>query len=333
MYGIRRNPFKADAAFHIYGSKYAKKSSLNIRDELYTWDEVMEILGVTPEHLHEMIDAKVIPHIVFGGVYFFPVQDIDRMPKSAKEKIESGSPLALYWVAEIGRLDREGLSPAGIAQQLDIDVSEVKKILLGIRRPISRIAKAKRGRPKKKASAAVEVKPKRRGRPPRQKLEKISLDIVDQALARAKEFEKKEAEKIRHGRDITEDRLMDVKHYYLKGYKKSKIEELTGLDSDVVGFVIRKFGSKYANVVYPDKLEPELKYILDALFTDMESPKTIMEIYGVSERELALFLLYNKDKWPRKLSKNATPPFLLSIAAMGAGLLILWSALRYYRSM
>lgn len=131
MRKLRANPFTASAALAVHGPRFGEGKKLTLDDELYSRDEVTEALGIGSAELGRLIQGKDVPHVNFGGFFFFPVEDIDAMPKKTTT-YEAPSMVEMSPVTRIAAMKKSGMSPEKIAKELLVDVRVVRKYLEGV---------------------------------------------------------------------------------------------------------------------------------------------------------------------------------------------------------
>jgi len=257
---MRKNPqfFKADSAFMVLGPRFAGKRLLTVHDELYTRLEAMQALGVTSAQLETLVRDRRLPYVNFGGIPFFPVGDLDAMPREARQTLVGPGSRRLLAISEMRRLRDKGLSPSAIARELGIGESVVLDTLL---QTGTQPAKLGAKKTRRRGTKVEDVFP-------------------------------------------SDDTFVTVMFMHLNGYSAEEIRRSTDLDDDTVSIITQGVDRKLRGIDYPDRLDRERGFILRALFVEHEDFETIAQMYGAAEKELVLFVLANRNRWPRDIARN-----------------------------
>lgn len=102
----------------------------------------------------------------------------------------------------------------------------------------------------------------------------------------------------------SDDNFTTAYYMHLNGYSNQHIRITTGLSLDTVSIIVDKCEQEFSRVQYPMQLDRSVDKILKSLFVDMVDVNDMLSLCGVSRKELAKFVLTNKDKWPSYIAQN-----------------------------
>jgi hypothetical protein len=257
---MRANPFKSGSAFVVRGPRSAGGRKLTLDDELYTRQEAQEALGIGSKALSQLVASQEIPHVNFGGSFFFPVEDIDALPK-VKSVYEEPSWVEIPPVAKIAKLKESGMSLPKIAAELMVSPLVIRKYLEGLGDTPLLLARRKR-------------------------LPSHSWDSIGVLASRA------EPESI-------EDLLTTIYYMHLNKFTVADIGLTVDVDESDIADHVAACDRKYKNVRYVRALERDMGSLIHGAVYGQGAFRRAAQEYGVSLHELAKFVVAHKNLWAR----------------------------------
>lgn len=121
--------------------------------------------------------------------------------------------------------------------------------------------------------------------------------------------------------------VSEIQYLLLKGRNPDEIHVITGESTDTIKAIQDSLEERFGDVLYPLHLDKHKKTILLAVFAGNEFREVAKE-YGITSRQLSLFIMSNKPSWPERFVPNTGGISGLGVLAIGTGLLVAWYFLR-----